>query len=73
MTSTAKSLVVPHGYCSGKSANKEDWQLSKKSRYTEGLYDINGDLVNFWKYIKNHPEAFVTEPEQLPDRQRDVR
>ncbi|HPI26738.1 MAG TPA: DNA adenine methylase, partial [Candidatus Cloacimonadota bacterium] len=45
----------------GKSANKEDWQLSKKSRYTEVYNDINGDLVNFWKYIKNHPEAFVTE------------
>ena len=45
----------------GKSSNKEDWQLSKKSRYTEVYNDINGDLVNFWKYIKNHPEAFVTE------------
>jgi len=45
----------------GKSANKEDWQLSKKSRYTEVYNDINGDLVNFWKYIKNHPEAFVIE------------
>jgi DNA adenine methylase len=48
----------------GKSANKEDWQLSKKSRYTEVYNDINGDLVNFWKYIKNHPEAFVTELNQ---------
>jgi len=45
----------------GKSANKEDWQLSKKSYYTEVYNDINGDLVNFWKYIQNHPEAFVTE------------
>jgi len=45
----------------GKSPNKEDWQLSKKSRYTEVYNDINGDLVNFWRYIKQHPEAFVTE------------
>jgi len=27
-------------------------------------YDINGDLVNFWKYVKQHPEAFVTELNQ---------
>ena len=45
----------------GKSADKEDWQISKKSRYTEVYNDINGDLVNFWRYIKQHPEAFVTE------------
>ncbi len=45
----------------GKSPNKEDWQTGPKSRYTEVYNDINGDLVNFWKYIKNHPEAFVTE------------
>jgi len=48
----------------GKSPNKEDWQVSAKSRYTEVYNDINGDLVNFWKYIKNHPEAFVTELNQ---------
>jgi len=48
----------------GKSPNKEDWQVSNKSRYTEVYNDINGDLVNFWKYIKNHPEAFVTELNQ---------
>ena len=41
----------------GKSANKENWQLSKKSRYTEVYNEINGDLLNFWKYIKNHPES----------------
>jgi len=48
----------------GKTANKEDWQLSKKSRYTEVYNDINGDLVNFWRYIKQHPEAFVAELNQ---------
>ena len=48
----------------GKSPNKEDWQTGPKSRYTEVYNDINGDLVNFWKYIKQHPEAFVTELNQ---------
>jgi len=48
----------------GKSPTKEDWQLSKKSRYTEVYNDINGDLVNFWRYIKQHPEAFVAELNQ---------
>jgi len=48
----------------GKTANKEDWQLSKQSRYTEVYNDINGDLVNFWRYIKQHPEAFVAELNQ---------
>jgi DNA adenine methylase len=48
----------------GKSPNKEDWQISKKSRYTEVYNDINGALVNFWRYIKQHPEAFVTELNQ---------
>jgi len=48
----------------GKSPKKEDWQVSSKSRYTEVYNDINGDLVNFWKYIKQHPEAFVTELNQ---------
>jgi DNA adenine methylase len=48
----------------GKTATKEDWQLSKKSRYTEVYNDINGDLVNFWRYIKQHPEAFVAELNQ---------
>jgi len=37
---------------------------TKKSRYTEVYNDINGDLVNFWKYVKQHPEAFVTELNQ---------
>jgi len=41
----------------GKSVNKEDWQLSKKRRYTEVYNEINVDLLNFWKYIKNHPES----------------
>ncbi|MDD4417190.1 MAG: DNA adenine methylase, partial [Proteiniphilum sp.] len=35
-----------------------------KSRYTEVYNDINGDLVNFWRHIKQHPEAFVTELNQ---------
>lgn len=48
----------------GKSPNKEDWQTGPKSRYTEVYNDINGDLVNFWRYIKQHPEAFVTELNQ---------
>jgi len=33
---------------------------TKKSRYTEVYNDINGDLVNFRRYIKQFPEAYVT-------------
>jgi DNA adenine methylase len=46
----------------GKSPDKKDWEVNKK-KYTEIYNDINGELINFWKYIKYHPEAFVTELE----------
>lgn len=68
MPNDIKGYIEPFGgaawILSGKSPNKEDWQTGPKSRYTEVNNDINGDLVNFWKYIKQHPEAFVTELNQ---------
>lgn len=45
----------------GKSANREDWITNPKGRYTEIYNDINGDLINFWKYVKYYPEALVNE------------
>jgi DNA adenine methylase len=54
----------------GKSPDKNDWQINKKVKYTEIYNDINGELVNFWKHIKLHPKAFVTElNEYLVSRQ----
>lgn len=44
----------------GKSNNPKDWGQVAKT-YTEVYNDINGDLVNFWRYVKHHPEAVVTE------------
>jgi len=44
----------------GKSSDSKDWMVNKK-KYTEIYNDINGELVNFWKYIKYHPDAFVAE------------
>ena len=44
----------------GKSPDKKDWEINKK-KYTEIYNDVNGELINFWRYIKFHPEAFVTE------------
>jgi len=45
----------------GKSSDKNDWIIDKTKKYTEIYNDINGELVNFWKYVKHHPKAFVTE------------
>ena len=45
----------------GKSPDKDEWRIDKKVRYGEIYNDINSELVNFWKYIKHHPNAFVTE------------
>ncbi len=45
------TIIVDRRILFGKSTNKEDWQLSEKSRYTEVYNAINGDPVNFWKYI----------------------
>lgn len=59
-----KSLVGPPGYYSVKAQTRKTGRPDPKSRYTEVYNDINGDLVNFWKYIKQHPEAFVTELNQ---------
>jgi len=47
----------------GKSPKREDWQITPE-KYTEVYNDINGDLVNLWKYIKYHPDVFVTELNQ---------
>ena len=48
----------------GKSNNPQDWIISKKHKYREILNDLNGELINFWKHIKYHPDAFKTEVEQ---------
>ena len=44
----------------GKSPDKKEWEVNKK-KYTEIYNDINGELINFWRYIKYHPDAFVSE------------
>ncbi len=48
----------------GKSEDHKVWQVSKKHKYREVLNDINGELINFWKHVKYHPDAFKTEVEQ---------
>lgn len=48
----------------GKSEKPEDWITEPKKKYTEIYNDLNGELVNFWKYIKWHPEAFTAELNQ---------
>ena len=47
----------------GKSNEKKDWAIPKDGhyRYAEIYNDFNSELVNFWKYIKHHPDAFVAE------------
>ena len=49
----------------GKSQEGKDWKSTKPSEYLEIYNDINGNLVNFRKYIKHHPNAFVSELESL--------
>lgn len=48
----------------GKSEKPEDWITEPKKKYVEIYNDLNGELVNFWKYIKWHPEAFTAELNQ---------
>jgi DNA adenine methylase len=48
----------------GKSRNPADWGNKSAREYTEVYNDINGDLVNFWRYVRSHPEALVTELNQ---------
>lgn len=45
----------------GKSPDKADWGLNGKEPYTEVYNDINGELVNFWRQVKYHPEALTAE------------
>jgi DNA adenine methylase len=49
----------------GKSEDHKVWQVSKKHKYREVLNDINGELINFWRHVKYHPDAFKTEVEQF--------
>lgn len=49
----------------GKSYDHKDWQLSKKHKYREVLNDINGELINFWKHVKYHPDALKAEIDQF--------
>ena len=69
------SLIPKHNiYCEvfggagwvlfGKSDDKKDWITENNNKYTEVYNDINSDLINFWKYIKFHPVAFVAELNQ---------
>jgi len=44
----------------GKSPDKKDWEINRK-KYTEIYNDLNKELINFWRYIKFHPDAFVAE------------
>jgi DNA adenine methylase len=45
----------------GKSPEKAHWMPEGKGTYTEVFNDYNGDLINFWRYLRQHPEAFVAE------------
>ena len=46
----------------GKSQKKEDWGCQGKAMpYTEVYNDVNGELVNFWRQVKYHPESFSEE------------
>ena len=47
----------------GKSNEPKEWAIPQGGRYlyTEIYNDFNSELVNFWKYIKHHPDAFVAE------------
>jgi DNA adenine methylase len=47
-----------------KSNEGKEWKIESKPNYREIFNDINGDLINFWRYIKYHPEAFHKELEQ---------
>ena len=49
----------------GKSPKEEDWSPGGKQGYREVYNDLNGDLVNFWRYIQRHPAAFATELDRL--------
>lgn len=46
-----------------KSPDKKDWSPVKD--YREVYNDLNGDLVTFWKYVRQHPEAFVAELNEM--------
>lgn len=49
----------------GKSADKTTWGCQGKAMpYTEVYNDINGELVNFWRQVKHHPEALSREIER---------
>lgn len=43
----------------GKSNERTDWTTCKE--YQEIYNDLNSDLVSFWKYIRQHPEALSAE------------
>ena len=47
-----------------KGGNAHDWRISTKPNYKEVFNDINGDLINFWRHIKYHPDAFHKELDQ---------
>ncbi len=47
-----------------KGGNAHDWRISSKPNYKEVFNDINGDLINFWRHIKFHPDAFHKELDQ---------
>ncbi len=49
----------------GKSDDPKDWRLDSRQKYREIYNDLNGDLVNFWRYIQRHPQAFTAELKRL--------
>lgn len=52
----------------GKSNEKTQWTDSNE--YQEVYNDLNADLVSFWKYVRQHPEALSAELDcQLASRQ----
>ncbi len=53
-----------------KTPDSRRWTLRPPSEYMEIYNDIDGELVNFWKYIKHHPKAFQAElSEQIYSRE----
>lgn len=68
-------MLTPHNlYCEvfggaawvlfGKSSEKATWGCGARDPYTEVYNDINGELVNFWRQVKAHPEALKLELEK---------
>ena len=66
LANTILSIIPPHKIYAEPFAGA-GWVFFKKERAkVEILNDINGELINFYKVIKNSPDEFCNEYELLP-------